>query len=301
MYEIYKITSPSGRSYVGLTSMGHMERWRTHKRYAKKNPNKRHPFYDALRKYGEDNFTVSVLATCETSEEACSLERKYIAEEVRPYNVSPGGENDGRVGSKVFWDRINADPEAKAAYIKKLSGSKRANDFTDYEMLQRKAKEWRADNPRKAYYLSHRAIRMANRFLREQREQSGYVKPEVAERSLEFALTMKWKRADICRELAWRQWANKTEEEKREIFDKISEKQKAYWEGITDPDERAKKTEKARAAINREKQGKAASQGIKHFWEELKKDPVAYEDYINRRKETLKRTLEAKKCEPMTL
>ena len=299
MYEIYKITSPSGRSYIGLTSVGHEERWRTHKRYARKYPNKRHPFYDAIRKYGEDNFSVSVLASCETSEQACALEKKFIAEEERPYNVSPGGEDDGKFGGKIFWERINADPEARDAYIKKLSDAKRANDHTDYELLQRKAREWREYNPRKAYYISRRNIRIANRFLREQREQAGGVKKEEPVRDLEFALTMKWKRADICRELAWRQWANKTEKEKREIFSKISEKQKAYWETITDQEERSKKTEKARNSINREKQGKAASQGIKRFWEELRKYPVAYEHYISKRRETLKRTLEEKKCERM--
>ena len=48
--------------------------------------------------------------------------------------------------------------------------------------------------------------------------------------------------------------------------------------------------ERARNAIDRSKQAPAASKGLKKFWEDLKKDPVRYKDYIERRKQTLKAT-----------
>ncbi len=55
--------------------------------------------------------------------------------------------------------------------------------------------------------------------------------------------------------------------------------------------ERRAVTEKARASIDRKKQGAAASAGIKRFWEELRKDPDRYQEYIGRRTGTLKRKL----------
>jgi hypothetical protein len=54
---------------------------------------------------------------------------------------------------------------------------------------------------------------------------------------------------------------------------------------------------KARQNIDRSIQGPAASKGIKTFWENLRKDPSAYEAHINQRKQTLAETNRKKKCE----
>lgn len=46
-------------------------------------------------------------------------------------------------------------------------------------------------------------------------------------------------------------------------------------------------TEKARASIDRKKQGAAASKGVKAWWAELKGNPDAYKAYIEARTKTL--------------
>ena len=42
------------------------------------------------------------------------------------------------------------------------------------------------------------------------------------------------------------------------------------------------------------KQGKAASEGLKRWWADLKADPERYQEYMDRRKNTLSKTLKKK-------
>lgn len=54
------------------------------------------PFHRAIRKYGMDAFEFYVLNECSTFQEACRLEREYIAEHAPEYNMTRGG--DGAMG-----------------------------------------------------------------------------------------------------------------------------------------------------------------------------------------------------------
>lgn len=286
-YEIYKITSPSGRSYIGLTSMGLRERWRKHQLRAETGIN--HPFYCAIRKYGPENFTVELVCTALGKHAAQQAEMREIAKRAKDnlYNVSPGGEADGEAGSKVFWDRMRSDPAARARYTKKLSRVKKENDWTDYEATQEKAQEWRRENPKEAHRLSRRASRVAARA-----QNRGIA--TIDNRPLKERLMWKHKRGEKARENALALWASRDEDARKEVGAKIRVAQKAVWDKKTDPEERSKLTEKARASIDRSKQGPAASKGIKKFWEDLKKDPERYAEYMGRRTASLMKTIERK-------
>ena len=83
-------------------------------------------------------------------------------------------------------------------------------------------------------------------------------------------------------------WASRSETEKLTVAGKISVTLKKYYENGDRVDR--EQLERARSAIDRSKQAPAASKGLKKFWEDLKKDPVRYKDYIERRKQTLKAT-----------
>lgn len=281
MYSIYKITSPSGRSYIGLTKSKIEERWRQHKKRAfsiKEN----HPFYNAIRKYGPENFTLERIDTAENKEEAQRLEILHIQEHGLSslYNISPGGEADGEAGSKVFWDRINSDPEGKIEYVKKLSESKLKDDWSDYSSMSAKAAEWRKQNPKEAYRLARRGCRIANRGVR---------KPTATdELSLKERLMRKHKIGSVRRVLVTRIWADRSDTEKEIIGSKISEQAKARWSEIEDPNLRSAKTQAARDSIDRSKQGPAASRGLKKFWADLKANPEEYASYMAKRKESRK-------------
>ena len=78
MYEIYKITNVlNKKNYIGITSRGIEVRFKEHLAAARYGKDK-YPFHSALKKYGEENFKIEVIDTCDTIEQARLLECKYI-------------------------------------------------------------------------------------------------------------------------------------------------------------------------------------------------------------------------------
>lgn len=288
MYQIYKATSPSGRFYIGLTKQTAKVRWANHVRKAFSLPDYNHGLYNAIRKYGPETFRVEVLDLAGTKQEAQSLERKHIAasDKALLYNVSPGGEADGEVGGRLFWDALSADPEAKAIYLRKLSQAKLADDWSDYDKMAASAKEWRRNNPREAYRTAWRGVRLARR---------SQPKRPADTRPLKERLMWKHKRSEMVRKNTMRFWATVSDEARAVIKQKISSAVEANWSTVSDPAVRAEMTAAARASIDRKKQGAAASAGVKKWWVELKADPDRYAVYIAERKASLLRTLKEKK------
>lgn len=173
-----------------------------------------------------------------------------------------------------------------AEYKAKLSRTKKDSDWSDYDSLAQKAAEWRKQHPKEAYHAAHRASRIAARSMTQV--------PAKEEKPRKDRLRGRYRRADVAREQAEKQWDARTDQQRAELAEKIAGSMRGYWDGIADPVERSRKTEAARAAIDREKQGAAASRGLKAFWVELKKDPERYRDYIERRKASLHDTLQRK-------
>lgn len=90
---LYKHTSPTGKVYIGITGQRPETRWRGGKGYAT-NPH----FYNAISKYGWDNFAHEILAAGLTRDEACAMEQALIAlhhsdDPARGYNRTPGGDH----------------------------------------------------------------------------------------------------------------------------------------------------------------------------------------------------------------
>lgn len=110
--EVYLITNLiNDKKYVGITSVGYKERYKQHKLTAKNEYDKRgknqsgYPLYNSMRKYGIDNFELTLLEKVDTFERACELEKKYIkelntyinAKNNRGYNQTKGGEGGDSV------------------------------------------------------------------------------------------------------------------------------------------------------------------------------------------------------------
>ena len=88
---VYKHTSPSGKVYIGITHQKPEYRWRDGKGYK----NNAH-FWNAIKKYGRDNFTHEVLRAGLTQSEAEQYETELVAaygssEKERGYNIALGG------------------------------------------------------------------------------------------------------------------------------------------------------------------------------------------------------------------
>jgi predicted GIY-YIG superfamily endonuclease len=84
MYILYKATSPSGRSYIGVTN--------NFKRRMKEHMSSKYPFGDALRKYQRHNFDYS-FEMFDTLEDALVRESELVNQETLSglYNQALGG------------------------------------------------------------------------------------------------------------------------------------------------------------------------------------------------------------------
>lgn len=125
MYSIYLITNKvNNKVYVGKTKFSPEERFNHHKW----NRNKKSCvyLYNSFDKHGIESFHVSTLATCETNEEACGIEKMYIeffnsADSRFGYNLTLGGDGGTHnedtkkkisENSKKHWQR----PEYRAIF-----------------------------------------------------------------------------------------------------------------------------------------------------------------------------------------
>lgn len=302
-YHIYRLTSPSGKHYVGI-SKNVKERFWSHLRVAREG--KKHPLYDAMRKHGASNFKIETMLTFPVLEDALIAEIAAISlfestDRRYGYNLSPGGEYDCFTGSKAFWDSMYADPVAFKIYRAKISATHKrrgalglidCSGILAFQATLPTREKWR-----RAYRASRISRRTGERSTTAGRKNSGN---PVAVKAAWAALPESKKRrhAIASRERAKVQWANRTEAERADVASKIAKSVKALH---GDPEYHARFLQvaaKGRAVMDRKVQGAAASKGLKGFWAELKKDPEKYAAYIEARKATLKTTLEAKgfKC-----
>lgn len=169
------INKVNGKRYYGITCQLPQERWKRGSSY-KGQPK----FYNAIVKYGWDNFEHNVVQSGLSKIEAAELEVALIAEfrtteNAYGYNVSIGGEQSGRKYktaeeahaqrmknckkfNKAKLEKIYADPElhqqllsAKcgyhATYINKLKQNPAA--YAEYLEQKRKANRKRLEDPKK--------------------------------------------------------------------------------------------------------------------------------------------------------
>ncbi|MGL5713804.1 MAG: GIY-YIG nuclease family protein [Paraclostridium sp.] len=108
-YIVYKYTSPSGKSYIGITKNEEL-RIMAHKYQAENGP--MFAWQHAIRKYGFENMEYSVLHRGVTKEEAMLLEIKHIEEFnsfKNGYNSTSGGEECERETNLVVQYDSNGD------------------------------------------------------------------------------------------------------------------------------------------------------------------------------------------------
>ena len=179
------------------------------------------PFYEAIRKYGPENFKVVELEKTNNRFDAQRLEQKYIKAVPNEFlfNLSPGGLEDASFGGKIFWERLNANPEKRKIYLKKLSEVKKSRDWTAYGAMTKAAKKWRKENPKTAYKLACRALRVA---AKTQKGNKVFKKDKIEQKLSKEKLMWKYKRAEITRRNTTKTWALRTAEEKDLIGKKIS-------------------------------------------------------------------------------
>ena len=94
---IYKITnSINGKIYIGKTLQSIEERWKEHCRDCTKSRVEKRPLYEAMNKYGKENFSIELVEECEESvlNEREVFWIEYYGSFKNGYNATIGG--DGR-------------------------------------------------------------------------------------------------------------------------------------------------------------------------------------------------------------
>jgi hypothetical protein len=138
---LYQITSPSGKSYIGITIKPFAERMREHEKSARlgvgwgkrKGPPPSMVVHRAMQKYGYKNFTAKELVRANDWGYLCDLERKAIVAfgTANPNGYNTGGGGEGamllyadeeirkkhKINSRAALLRSWATPDGRAAHM----------------------------------------------------------------------------------------------------------------------------------------------------------------------------------------
>ena len=140
MAYLYRLTSPSGKSYIGIAK-DYRRRWTIHRYRA--NRNEQGALYAAIRKYKWESFSSTILAIG-SFEYVKEREVKAIAafDTYHPngYNLTRGGDGaTGRPTPKAVRDKIAAGNRGKvmtAASRKKLSMARKGGTISTEQRAQ---------------------------------------------------------------------------------------------------------------------------------------------------------------------
>lgn len=267
-YFIYRLTSPSGRTYVGYTGTSVEERWRQHVKRAKKVSH--HPLCAAIRKYGSDTFTVETLSEHGDLDEVLLAEQVAISAEPNAYNISAGGERDHLAGHVRFRELLQ-DPVWRADYLERLSASLRNSPYRDWwrQNMAKVGAKWRSENPKRAYKAARRAMRIATKVNHERRgitkrgpELPQRLKPKIG------GTAAKKHRSRNSAAAARRQWAEMAPGKKAAVHEKISAAHSARNAAKT-PEERASheaQLAEARKSIDHSIRKARQKEAVQEYW-----------------------------------
>lgn len=292
IYTIYSATSPSDKRYIGMTGVSLAKRWTAHIRRSRLE-NTTHPFVQALNKYGPENFTLEVISQTHDQDEAKKMEIESIFtfgtyDRAFGYNISRGGDYDSITGAAAMRERLK-DPKFRATYLAKLSNVKKNADWTDYAALTKATLDWRKRNPRLAYKIGYRNIRLAtkaqNRVFTASHDKDG----TFGRFPIDSVKVLEARRRYLYKRLTQEMWDARSEEDRREIGRRISVGAKAALK--KDPKRKAAndlRLASHRATMDRAVQGPAASRGLKAWWAKLKTDPERFAAHIRARADKAK-------------
>jgi len=171
--QLYQLSFPNGKKYIGITSKTAEERFKRHFWRSKKNPCQR-----AIHKYGKENVVISVLGECDNWELLCLAEREAIEKfntlSPNGYNLTLGGE--GTLGFKYSVEtkqkmsisgrnkpKISEETRAKMS----LASSKRKPSIETREKMSLSRKKIMSDDIKKAISIYQKGrIRSDEEILR---------------------------------------------------------------------------------------------------------------------------------------
>ena len=117
---VYKITNKiNNKSYIGITQQDVKQRFRQHKYYGNNKLRHSH-LYNAMSKYGVDNFDIEVLEDVNDIMELENKEIEYVKEYKPEYNMTEGGRY-----------RYHLSEESKKKISDALKGKKKSSEHIE--------------------------------------------------------------------------------------------------------------------------------------------------------------------------
>lgn len=140
-YCVYKLTSPSGKCYIGYTGIKPEERWKNGHGYHDNDYLK-----NAFNKYGWENFTKEILYSGLTFEEACELEIKTISkyksnQREFGYNIQNGGASRDRIGEETKSKISNSLKEYFKKHDNPMLGKTHSDKSNYQNMMSQKTRK----------------------------------------------------------------------------------------------------------------------------------------------------------------
>lgn len=137
MYTVYKHTNKvNNKIYIGITGRKVNERWREGEGYKPKNKNQNAYFYNAISKYGWDNFEHEILYSDLTKKQAEIKEMELISEYKSNersfgYNIESGGKSTGRLSDETKKKISESWNYNKEERCKNISKGKKGVPFSE--------------------------------------------------------------------------------------------------------------------------------------------------------------------------
>ena len=137
-FTVYKHTSPSGKVYIGITSVDVKDRWMSGHGY-------RHNSYfeNAIKKYGWNNIKHEILLTELSKDEAENAEIELIKQfnsndRKYGYNIESGGNSQGRMSEETK-DKIRKSRTGRKASLEtrmKISNNSKRENLSQETLLK---------------------------------------------------------------------------------------------------------------------------------------------------------------------
>jgi len=136
MKYIYIITSPSGKQYVGKSTIGPTQKSILYQSAAKYFPNIKRPILEAIRKYGWVNMKFKIIEqNINWSSDELNEREKYWIHKYETlqtgYNVTAGGDGHDSDSAKLFWQNVSTEWKEKRALNCSTGQKRRYNNSKD--------------------------------------------------------------------------------------------------------------------------------------------------------------------------
>jgi len=171
MGDIYLITSPSGKQYIGqcvkyLNSgkkHGYTRRWKAHVSEAKRRLNYCRILDNAIRKYSEENFKVELLWECsidELNEFEKAFIKTYNTLSPHGYNLTSGGSHSIQSKETCMRKSISMKGKNKGRIM-----NKRPRKYIEDNVLPKYIRKYRDNRGREGYRMSSHPTKKPKSFI----------------------------------------------------------------------------------------------------------------------------------------